>query len=59
MQNQLESEKINENLTDARTDSQPIEKAKKRVNLKEVTQIRRFFYQENSENNTFRNKKTA
>ena len=43
LQNQLESENINENLTDVRTDSQPIEKAKKRANLIEVTQIRRFF----------------
>ena len=54
-----ESENINENLTDVRIDSQPIEKANKRANLIEVTQIRSFFYQENSENNTFRNIKTA
>ena len=40
--NQLKSEKFNENFTDVRIDSQPIEKTKKRANLIEVTQIRSF-----------------
>ena len=55
--NQLKSEKFNENLTDARTDFQPIEKTKKESDRSYPNT--EFFNQENSENNTFRNIKTA
>ena len=55
--NQLKSEKFNENLTDARTDFQPIEKTKKESDRSYPNT--EFFNQENTENNTFRNIKTA
>ena len=55
--NQLKSEKFNENLTDTRTDFQPIEKTKKESNRSYPNT--EFFNQENTENNTFRNIKTA
>ena len=55
--NQLKSEKFNENLTDARTDFQPIEKTKKESDRSYPNT--EFFNQENGENNTFRNIKTA
>ena len=55
--NQLKSEKFNENLTDARTDFQPIEKTKKESDRSYPNT--EFFNQENTENNTFWNIKTA
>ena len=55
--NQLKSEKFNENLTDARTDFQPIEKTKKESDRSYPNT--EFFNQENTENNTFRNIKTV
>ena len=55
--NQLKSEKFNENLTDTRTDFQPIEKTKKESDRSYPNT--EFFNQENTENNTFRNIKTA
>ena len=51
--NQLKSEKFNENLTDVRTDFQLSEKIKKSDRSYPNTE---FFNQENTENNTLRNK---
>ena len=55
--NQLKSEKFSENLIDARTDFQPIEKTRKESDRSYSNT--EFFNQENTENNTFRNIKTA
>ena len=55
--NQLKSEKFNENLTDARIHSQPIEKTKKESDRSYSNT--EFFNQENIENNTFRNENIA